>query len=110
MARKPIFSRLFDRSPILPIQKHMQTCTACAESLIDYLDAVLAEDWAAVESQAAAIAQLEDEADEIKRQIRLSLPRSLFMPMSRNDLLELVQNQDTIANVAKDIVGQFCLY
>ena len=27
------------------------------------------------------------------------------MPMSRNDLLELVQTQDTIANVAKDIVG-----
>jgi predicted phosphate transport protein (TIGR00153 family) len=105
MARRPIFSRLFDRSPITPIQKHMQTSTACAEGLIEYMNDVLAGHWEAAEIKAQRIAELEDEADELKRQIRLSLPRSLFMPVSRSDLLELVRNQDTIANVAKDIVG-----
>ncbi len=87
------------------MQKHMATSAACAEALVAYLDAVLAENWAVAEVEAEKVSRLEDEADELKRMIRLNLPRSIFMPMSRTDLLELLQTQDTIANVAKDIVG-----
>jgi predicted phosphate transport protein (TIGR00153 family) len=48
---------------------------------------------------------LESDADDLKRSIRLNLPRSLFMPVSRTDLLELVQAQDKIPNRTKDVVG-----
>ena len=34
------------------------------------------------------------------------LPRGLFMPVERTDLLELVTQQDKIANKAKDIAGR----
>ena len=42
----------------------------------------------------------------MKRDIRLQLPRGLFMPVERTDLLELVTQQDKIANKAKDIAGR----
>jgi hypothetical protein len=42
----------------------------------------------------------------MKRTIRLQLPGGLFMPVERTDLLELVTQQDKIANKAKDIAGR----
>ena len=42
----------------------------------------------------------------MKRTIRLQLPGGLFMPVERTDLLELVTQQDKIANKAKDITGR----
>jgi predicted phosphate transport protein (TIGR00153 family) len=51
------------------------------------------------------ISDLENEADNVKKDIRLRLPKSLFMPVPREDLLELLLVQDKIANRAKDISG-----
>jgi predicted phosphate transport protein (TIGR00153 family) len=51
------------------------------------------------------IAQLEHDADDLKKKIRLSLPKSLFMPVPREDLLELLLVQDKIANRTKDVSG-----
>ncbi len=58
------------------------------------------------EKERAEISKLEKEADAIKRQIRLDLPGGLFMPVDRADLLELLTQQDKIANRAKDIAGR----
>ena len=49
--------------------------------------------------------RLENEADTLKRDLRLHLPNSLFMSFSRSDLLELLEVQDALANKVKDIAG-----
>ena len=36
----------------------------------------------------------------------MKLPRGLFLPIDRTDLLELVTQQDKLANYAKDIAGR----
>ena len=41
----------------------------------------------------------------MKRELRLQLPKSLFMPVDRGDLLDLLSLQDKIANRTKDIAG-----
>ena len=51
------------------------------------------------------IAALEHEADNVKKNIRLHLPKSLFMPVPRQDLLELLLVQDKMANRTKDVSG-----
>jgi predicted phosphate transport protein (TIGR00153 family) len=51
------------------------------------------------------IAVLEGDADVMKKQIRQNLPKSIFLPVPRTDLLEVVRMQDKIANRAKDIAG-----
>jgi len=43
----------------------------------------------------------EREADELKHTIRRQLSRNLMMPVPREDLLDLVQTQDKVANLSK---------
>jgi predicted phosphate transport protein (TIGR00153 family) len=87
------------------MQEHMKVAAQAATEVQGYMAAVMAGDWDLATTLGKHINDLEDEADDIKRKIRLSLPRSLFMPVSRSDLLELLQAQDRIANLAKHIVG-----
>jgi hypothetical protein len=62
-------------------------------------------DVAAVAEAKEAIYAAEEEADRIKNDLRRHLPRSLFLPVDRRDLLEVLDMQDSIADVAQDIAG-----
>ncbi|MDR3478098.1 MAG: TIGR00153 family protein [Gammaproteobacteria bacterium] len=99
------FLNMFGRSPIGPLEEHMSKVHACVKELAPFFDAALKQDWAAVERFQHEIARLENEADEMKRDLRIHLPKGLFMPVSRSDLLELLSVQDRLANKAKDIAG-----
>ena len=105
MAKSGYFLKLFGRSPIAPIQEHSKIVYDCSAELLPYIDAVIAKDWAQAKTISQRIFDLEDQADDLKRQIRINLPTSLFLPVSRSDLLELLRMQDSIANLAKDITG-----
>lgn len=98
-------SGIFGSSPVSPMQRHMAKVFACVSELIPLFDAVIKQDWKAVESCQQEIARLEREADKLKKELRLNLPKGLFMPVSRQDLLEVLTMQDKIANMAKDIAG-----
>ena len=100
----PILS-LFGHSPIKPLQNHMHTVLQCVELLVPFFQAVIKEDWEAVEATYNSIAQFEGQADDQKQDIRLHLPKSLFMPINRSDLIQLLSKQDKICNTAKDIAG-----
>jgi len=104
MARTTI-SSLFGNSPVKPLQKHMASVQECIVELVPFFEHVLEQDWKAAKAQQKKIAKLEGAADKLKRNLRLNLPKSLFMPMSRRDLLEVLTMQDKIANKAKDIAG-----
>jgi uncharacterized protein len=99
------FLNMFGRSPIGPLEEHMAKVNACVEHLAPFFAAVLIQDWSEVEKLQKGIARLENEADDMKRDLRLHLPKGLFMPVSRSDLLELLSVQDRLANKAKDIAG-----
>ncbi len=100
----PIF-KMFGRSPIRPLQKHMQKAYQCAKTLLTYIDAVYASDWDHAHEIRDEIADMEQAADDMKKDLRLHLPKGLFMPIPRTDLLEILTMQDRIANRAKDIAG-----
>ncbi len=102
---KDYFSKIFGKSPVWPLEHHAELCHKCAARLIPLFDGVIAEDWKAVGKCRDEIASLEHEADKIKHEIRNNLPKSLFMPVSRQDLLELLLVQDKIANRTKDVSG-----
>ncbi len=98
-------SSIFGKSPIAPLQKHMQVANQCASKLPDFFAAVVAEDWENATTLQSEINDLEHEADEMKQDIRSHLPKHLLMPVPRIDLLNLLLEQDNIANTAKDISG-----
>ncbi|WP_150304610.1 TIGR00153 family protein [Pseudomonas saliphila] len=99
------FLSLFGRSPIGPMQMHIAKAHECAAKLNDFIDAVIADDWTEAERLQQEIAELERAADKLKKDVRVHLPKSLFLPVPRSDLLELLSVQDKVANRAKDIAG-----
>lgn len=105
MAVGGYMSGIFGSSPVSPLQKHMSKVYACASELVPLFNAVINEDWDEVAKRQQLIAKLEGEADDLKKELRLNLPKGLFMPVSRQDLLEVLLMQDKIANKAKDIAG-----
>ena len=105
MVTKNYFFRLFGQSPIKPLQKHMAESVACAAELVVLFESVVEGDRRKVNSVQKRISKMEREADKLKKELRLHLPNSLMLPVSRGDLLELLTMQDRIANTAKDVAG-----
>lgn len=97
--------QMFARSPFKPMQEHIAKAQSCASELIPFFEAVIAHDWEKASQVQHKIAVLEGEADAMKKEVRQNLPNSVFLPVPRTDLLELLRMQDKIANRAKDISG-----
>ncbi len=100
----PIAS-LLGSSPFKPLQAHMRIVNGCALEVPALFDALVKGDNSGLVEQKDKIFAKEGEADALKHDIRAHLPKSLFMPVDRRDLLELLDMQDSIANVAQDIAG-----
>jgi predicted phosphate transport protein (TIGR00153 family) len=105
MAKGGYMSGIFGSSPVSPLQLHMSVVYKCASELVPLFNAVINEDWDEVARLQQIISSLEGEADDLKKDLRLNLPKGLFMPVNRQDLLEVLLMQDKIANKAKDIAG-----
>ena len=100
-----MLANIFGSSPVMPLEKHIDIVFRCAKKLRPLFEAVIADDWDTALAVRADIEALEHEADNVKKEIRLNMPKSLFMPVPREDLLELLLVQDKIANRSKDVSG-----
>ena len=99
------FLGLLAESPFAGLQEHMNVGDDAVSKLGDFVVAISEEDWRTAEECREEIVDLENRADDIKNNIRNNLPKSLFMTVSREDLLGLVMTMDEIPNAAKDISG-----
>ncbi len=81
----------------------MHVAVSCAKEVLPFLKAMSAGDREAMKSHRAEIVRLEHQADEIKNELRAHLPKRLFMAIERRDMLEILNHQDSIADVAQDI-------
>jgi predicted phosphate transport protein (TIGR00153 family) len=89
------------------MQEHMHVVLECAREVVPFFEAVCARDRAGIETHQRRIDELEGKADRIKNDLRAHLPRRLFLPVDRRDLLEILDLQDSIADIAQDITGVF---
>ncbi|MCW8329444.1 TIGR00153 family protein [Photobacterium sp. SDRW27] len=97
---------IFAKSPLKPLEQHIRLVAKCSNQLKPFFQACTENEWEKAEEIRKQISQLEKDADQLKREIRLELPNSIFMPVQRTDVLELLSQQDKIANKAKDIAGR----
>ena len=100
-----VLANIFGASPVQPLEKHIDIAYRCAKQLRGFFAAAVVGDWDKARKYRDEIEKLEHRADDVKKQIRLQLPKSLFMPVPREDLLELLLVQDKIANRTKDVSG-----
>jgi hypothetical protein len=99
------FASLFGKSPLKALQVHMRVALECAQEIPPLFEALAAGDQEGVIATKDKIFEKEAEADTIKNGMRGALPKSLFMPVDRRDLLDVLQMQDSIADTAQDIAG-----
>ena len=105
MVANNYMSGLFGRSPIKPLQEHMYRVYMGIKNLTPLVEAMVAGDHQAVITAQTEIVKGEHDADEMKRELRTHLPKGLFMPVDRRDILDVLLRQDMIANQAKDVAG-----
>lgn len=105
MTTKNYMAGLFGKSPIRPLQEHMHCVYNCIKSLPPLIDSVIAGDIDTMTEYRKKIIECEHTADLLKKDLRHHLPKGLFMPVDRRDVLEVLLMQDAIANQAKRIAG-----
>jgi predicted phosphate transport protein (TIGR00153 family) len=98
-------SGIFGNSPVRPLQEHMEKIVACVSELTPFTKAVLKHDEQGLAIHHQNIVTMENEADALKKDLRLRLPSSLFMPIDRRDVLEVLTMQDMVAGSARDVAG-----
>lgn len=96
-------ANLVKRSPLDSMQEHMRAVVDCAREVPGLLQALRDRKTVEFERIKTRISIKEDQADRIKNELRGRLPKSLFMPIDRRDLLEVLHIQDSIADTAEDI-------
>tara|TARA_B100001964_G_C14102671_1_gene540083 strand:- start:165 stop:845 length:681 start_codon:yes stop_codon:yes gene_type:complete len=96
-------TRLFGRSPFVPLQLHLDKVADCVEAAFSLLERIREGEDPNVEETAREISKLEHKADLVKNDIRNNLPRGLFLAIDRGQLLEILGLQDSIADKAEDI-------
>jgi predicted phosphate transport protein (TIGR00153 family) len=97
------FMGMFSKSPFAAAHEHMEKVQECVRQVRPLFEAVIREDYEQVNHLAELVSKLEHEADIKKNEIRNRLPRSIFLPVERSDMLALLKEQDGLADSAEDI-------
>jgi predicted phosphate transport protein (TIGR00153 family) len=94
---------LMRQSPFKPVQEHMRVVSRCVAKVPALFDAMIKKDQKQIDALAVKIGELESEADQIKNEFRLHMPKRVLFAVARRDLLALIQQQDIIADTAEKI-------
>ncbi len=100
--RRTIFD-LFAKSPFGPLQNHMRTVMDCVSLIPDLYRTLEEEDENSFQDIVERIKDAEHEADKIKNELRGDVPKTMFTPVDRDDLLEVLSTQDSISDYAEDV-------
>lgn len=106
--RIPI-GRLLARDPFASLDELMQAVNDCCAFLPPMFAALAAGDQSQVVTLAKGASIAEATADDIKDRLRDQLPRSLFLPVDRRDVLGLISQMDAVADSAEDVGVVFTL-
>lgn len=99
------FGKLFGKSPFRPVKKHMSIAAECANYMPGAVEAFFKGDKDTLKDVKHRIFQLEGDADKILEELQSRLPKSMFLPVDRRDLLDVLEMQEAIADRTQDIIG-----
>jgi hypothetical protein len=92
--------KLFGRSPVAPLQKHMQLVEESVQLLCELVESC-AGDSSQREAIGAALLESVQSSRQLRREIRQQMPRGLLLAMPRHDLLALLAAQQQVAIQAR---------
>ncbi len=95
--------KLFGHSPFAPLKSHMDIIAACVHKVPELFQAMREQNTEKLIEIVEQISKLEHKADLAKNDLRNHLPRSVYLPIDRSHLLEILTLQDSIADKSEDI-------
>lgn len=99
------FGKLFGKSPFEPMKAHMKIANECAMHMPSAVEAFFNGDKDTLNDIKYSVFQLEEDADKILEELQSRLPKTMFLPVDRGDLLEVMEAQELIADRTQDIIG-----
>jgi predicted phosphate transport protein (TIGR00153 family) len=96
-------SRLIAPSPFKPLIEHQHKVAEAVLLVPKIVEATLAGNFEETRRLGKQLSILENECDVLKNRLRDSLPRKLFMQVSRPVLLDVLAVQDSIADACEDL-------
>lgn len=100
-----ILTNLFGESPFGALEAHAEKVHACVRKLREVFRALSEGDQPRLRQLADEIAALETEADRIRNQIHEQLASKALMPIRKDDLFNILDQQDSLADRAEDIAA-----
>lgn len=100
-----IISKLFGKSPFEPLYQHMLKVKECVDLVRPLMESFIDGDQDNVDKYAKKIFKAEHKADLVKKEIRSRMPKSVFLPVARGDILRFLREQDSIADSAEDLAA-----
>lgn len=100
--RSPLVQAM-PESPFKVLMAHFDRCCMSVKKLKEMIDLYTKGDFTEASSVSVDISRLEHEADEIKRHLRATIPRLIFMPISKQDVLDILASNERIADSAQDV-------
>lgn len=101
----PVISSLFGDSPFHALKEHSQKVYECVRLLRTLFEALGQGDPQRLREVAGRIFALETEADHIRNRMHEQLASKVLMPTRKDDLFNILEQQDSIADRAEDIAA-----
>ena len=98
-----ILSNLFGESPFGLLEAHGEKVHECVRLLRDVFTALQAGDVAAIKDLSERISRLETEADDLRNRLHEKVAARMLLPMRKEDLLNVLEQQDSMADRAEEI-------
>lgn len=97
-----LISSLFLESPFINLQKHADKVKECAHLFREAAVCHISEDCQEFDILTEKVAQLENQADDIKRNLRNHLPRGILMPVDKFQFLWYLREQDKVLDEVEE--------
>ena len=98
-----------EQSPFKPLAKHMERVRACVDLVLPMFECARTGDSDRLKELTQKVFKAEHEADQVKQEIRRTIPKAFSLPVFRGDLLALVHVQDDMADTAEDLAVQLTI-
>lgn len=99
----------FEESPFAPLGEHMAKVKECVALVLPMFETLRRGDHDRLEGLVEKVFKLEHEADQLKDEIRLRIPKSFLLPVYRGDLLAYLKIQDDMADAVEDLGVQLTI-
>ncbi len=101
--RATIYS-IFGKSPFEDVVKHGEAIYEVVKEAKNVFELFIEGRYEELEEAYKKVHEKEHNADRIKMRVYSELPKNIFLPVARSDIIELVDMQDKVADRAEDVI------